>query len=149
MMYFTFYRAATLFLPLRGVFRYITMGPCIRLFLELTCVGLSTYDSMYYGSVSKSTMVQLASLYRKEAPENLEVRIIPIQQQQGGSDCGVFAAAVCVVLAQGGDPSMVRLRQNRMRMHLKGCFETGCITPFTASQRYTAPEQNQSRSISH
>ena len=88
------------------------------------------YDSMYYGSVSKNTMVQLASLYRKEAPENLEVRIISIQQQQGGSDCGVFAAAVCVILAQGGDPSMVRWRQNCMRMHLKSCFETGCITPF-------------------
>ena len=85
---------------------------------------------MYYGSISNSTKVQLALLYRKEAPENLEIRIIPIQQQQGGSDCGLFAAAVCVLLAQGGDPAIVRWRQNRMRKHLKDCFETGYITPF-------------------
>ena len=85
---------------------------------------------MYYGYISNNTKVQLASLYRKEAPEDLEVRLVSIQQQQGGSDCGIFAAAVCVKLAKGGDPSRVRWRQNRMRKHLKDCFETGCIIPF-------------------
>ena len=32
--------------------------------------------------------------YRKEAPHNLEVIVEPIQQQQGGCDCGLFSAAV-------------------------------------------------------
>ena len=81
---------------------------------------------MHHGSISNNTNVQLASLYRKEAPEDLEVRVVSIKQQ-GGSDCGVFA--VCVLLAKGGDPSMIRRRQNRMRNHMKDCFETGCIPP--------------------
>ena len=67
---------------------------------------------------------QLASLYRREFPDDLKINIAPIQQQHGGADCELFAAAVCLTLALGDDPTRVKWRQNRMRDHLKKCFET-------------------------
>ena len=65
---------------------------------------------MDYGSLSDRMKIQLASLYRREAPNNLDVNLEPIQQQQGGSDCGLFAAAVCITLAIGGNPTLMKWR---------------------------------------
>ena len=81
---------------------------------------------MYYGSITNKLKGQLASLYRKEAPHNLEVIVEPIQQQQGGCDCGLFAAAVCINLALGGNPTKTRWRQNRMREHLRYRMREHC-----------------------
>ena len=74
---------------------------------------------MYFGSLSDEVKVQFALLYRREAPHDLDVNFVQIQQQQGDSDCGLFAAAVCVTLAFGGDPTLVKWRQIGMRVHLK------------------------------
>ena len=68
---------------------------------------------MYYGSITTSLKEQLASLFLKDAPHNLEVIVEPIQQQQGGCDCGLFAAAVSINLAFGGDPTNNKWHQNR------------------------------------
>ena len=73
------------------------------------------YDSMYFGLLSDEVKVQLATLYRREAPRDLYVNLEQIQLQQGGSDCGLFAAAVCMTLSFGGDPTLVKWCQNRMR----------------------------------
>ena len=54
----------------------------------------------------------------------------PIQQQQGGCDCGLFAAALCINLAQGGNPAKNIWRQNRMREHLRQCLEAMYLTEF-------------------
>ena len=42
----------------------------------------------------------------------------------------VCSQAVCVTLALGGDPTLVKWRQNRMRVHLKECFEAMHLTEF-------------------
>ena len=93
---------------------------------------------MDYGSLSDRVKIQLASLYRREAPNNLDVNLEPIQQQQGGSDCGLFAAVVCITLAIGGNPTLVKWRQNRMRAHLKECFVAMHLTQFPSTQVKTA-----------
>ena len=92
------------------------------------------YDSMSSGSLSDQVKIQLASLYRREAPHNLDVNVERIQQQQGGSDCGLFAPAVCLTLAFGGNPTLVKWRQNRMRVHLKECFEAMHLIEFPSTQ---------------
>ena len=82
------------------------------------------YDSLYNDTVNLNVQTQLASLYRREYPENLPIQIEQIQRQQGIADCGLFAAAVCVTLALGDDPTAIHWRQIKMREHLKQCFET-------------------------
>ena len=83
---------------------------------------------MYQGYVNTNVQTQLASLYRREFPEDLSITVESIQQQNGGSDCGLFAAAICVALALGTNPTTLRWRQERMREHLKSCFESKIFT---------------------
>jgi len=57
----------------------------------------------------------------------LQVTTMNEPKQQGETDCGVFAVAVCTCLAFGG--KMV-VCQDRMRDHLLKCFEKKLLSPF-------------------
>ena len=50
------------------------------------------------GRTSEELDVQLALLYG-DGTGDLKVTFVPIQQQRGCADCGLFAAAVCLALA--------------------------------------------------
>ena len=96
---------------------------------RLTEEGVFLYDSAFSGRTSEELDIQLALLYANNA-SSLHVNVVPIQQQRGGSDCGLFAAAVCTVLASGGNPANIRWRQASMQRHLMKCIETENLTPF-------------------
>ena len=96
------------------------------------------YDSMYQDYVNTNVNIQLASLYRREFSEDLSITVELIQQQNGGSDCGLFAAAVCVALALGTNPTTLRWRQDRMREHLKSCFVSKIFTQFPSIPKKTS-----------
>jgi len=55
---------------------------------------------------------------------------IPVQQQENGSDCGVFAIAFDTCLVYGCDPKEYTFNISRMRPHLIECLRTGTITLF-------------------
>ena len=57
---------------------------------------------MYLGKQQQGIRYSTALLYRRES-EDLTIEIGQIQQQWGGADCGLFAAAVCIALAAGQD----------------------------------------------
>ena len=63
-------------------------------------VGIFLYDSYFSGKTSEELDIQLALLYAHHETE-LKVNIVPMQQQRGGADCGVFAAAVCLAITLG------------------------------------------------
>ena len=95
--------------------------------------NVSLYDSMMTGRTSEELDVQLSLLYGSCSGE-LNVTFVPIQQQRGGADCGLFAAAVCLAVTNGDDPALVRWKQNRMRSHLSGCFNNELLTPFPTTE---------------
>ena len=64
----------------------------------------------YAGRTSEELDVQLALLYG-DSTGDLNVSFSHIQQQRGGADCGLFAAAVCLALATGVDPETIQWRQ--------------------------------------
>ncbi|KAI6655647.1 hypothetical protein LOD99_11376 [Oopsacas minuta] len=107
----------------------------IELYTSLPVIG-ATFVPALPGSIQihhDGALHRIASridVNRKGGPEDLEVQQVPIRQQQRSSDCRLFAAAVCLFLAQGGDPAKVRWRQKRMRKHLRDCLETRNLTPF-------------------
>ena len=80
------------------------------------------------GRTTEELSVQLALLYGHDA--ELKLTIASIQQQRGGADCGLFAAAVCLTIATGGDPTQVCWKQARMRSHLSDCLNSEVLTPF-------------------
>lgn len=59
-----------------------------------------------------------------------------VQQQEGGSDCGLFAIANSLTLCRGEDPSMVQYQQAAMRTHLFASFQAGILTPFPSTERH-------------
>jgi hypothetical protein len=54
---------------------------------------------------------------------------LQVQQQEGGTDCGLFAIAFAVAWAFGEDLGR-RFDQKSMRNHLAKCFRVGHITSF-------------------
>ena len=63
-----------------------------------------------------------------------------MQQQRGGADCGVFAAAVCLAIASGADPAIIRWRQANMRIHLSQCIQDENFTPFPTVRKRGSKE---------
>ena len=94
---------------------------------------LSLFDSLLHNSTSEQLDIQLALLYRNEIA-NLIVTAQPLQKQKGIYDCGLYAIAVCIALANKQDPGNLRWRQEAMRTHLKNCILSEQITPLPSLQ---------------
>lgn len=58
-----------------------------------------------------------------------------VQQQKGGSDCGLFAIANSLTLCRGEDPRSVQYHQGQMRTHFFSCLQAGVLTPFPCVPR--------------
>ena len=61
-------------------------------------------DSLFPGSLTPSTEEQLVRLYRPAVRDScLMVTAVPVQQQEGGVDCGLFSIAAAYHSAMGDD----------------------------------------------
>ena len=88
------------------------------------------YDSLYPGMTHPLTM-QLVYLYKSIAKGGLLlVKLRCCQKQAGFVDCGLFAIANAVSLANGIYPGAVIFQQSQMRQHLKQCLERKQLTMF-------------------
>ena len=57
--------------------------------------------------------------------DEVEFRLVNIQHQSNGSDCGLFAIACATELAHDRDPPLLCVWETeRMRPHLRDCFES-------------------------
>ena len=81
---------------------------------------VTLYDSLMTGKTTEELDVQLALLYG-DGTGDLKVTLAPIQQQRGGADCGLIAAAVCLALATGVDPA--RMKSNHYDLKNRSIFE--------------------------
>ncbi|KAI8513594.1 hypothetical protein Bbelb_079180 [Branchiostoma belcheri] len=82
--------------------------------------GVTVYDSMYT-TVGISLRSQLVRLYKNHASVDegiLPVTVICAQRQVGSGDCGLFAVANAVALAEGQCPTDIVFEQTKMRKHL-------------------------------
>ena len=60
-----------------------------------------------------------------------------VQQQQGGTDCGLFAIAYALSLASGEDPTHIKFKQEEMRQHLIDCLQADTMLPFPVERTIT------------
>ncbi len=87
-------------------------------------------DSKCSSDFSSCLTHQLAQVYRKYIDNQVDdgretylpVRVLRVQQQSGGSDCGLFAIAFAVHLLQGNNIEEIEFDQKKMRSHLNYCF---------------------------
>ena len=80
-------------------------------------------------NISESTKDLLAQLIHTNQPFFI-VDIANVNRQSGAKDCGLFAIAYVTSLAFQQNPSLCVFEQNKMRQHLKMCFEKGKLVPF-------------------
>ena len=66
---------------------------------------------------------------------NTLYRYRPTQQQEGGSDCGLFAIAFAGVLASGCHPSSFKFKQSEMREHLRQCLVASQLSDFPTAKK--------------
>ena len=59
----------------------------------------------------------------EEVDPHLVVHVPPVQQQNGASDCGVFAIAFAVHKLLGDNLKEIEFDQDQMRNHLLGCLK--------------------------
>lgn len=90
------------------------------------------YDSLY-STLTDDLRKQLRDIYGPYLTNEfaqLNVIIPRVQNQYGSADCGLFAIATALELCQGRNPAAVMFDQDRMRQHLRHCFEQGTLTNF-------------------
>ena len=90
-------------------------------------------DSLSSG-LSANVEEQLARIYgrldKSEEDRGLTLHHVPVQQQSGNTDCGVFAVAFAYHAAIGDAIERITFDQGQMRNHLLRCFEEKKLSRF-------------------
>ncbi|CAH1272909.1 PKD2 [Branchiostoma lanceolatum] len=90
------------------------------------------YDSLSV-PMTPSLQTQLCQSYAAFVDQTrnaLTVFLPDVQRQKNVLDCGLFAIAWAVDIAEGQDVSRVVYDNRKMRSHMKTCFKQGNLTPF-------------------
>ena len=88
---------------------------------------VNLFDSLSHDIIEREVKEQVES---SMADSNVEITSMPVQQQQNGSDCGIFAIAFSTCIIFYLDPRDMTFDIPRMRPHLSQCLKDGIITPF-------------------
>ncbi|EDO41537.1 predicted protein [Nematostella vectensis] len=89
---------------------------------------VNIYDSLYNNVIADEIESQIICLMGPNVYPGLQV--VPVQQQQNGSDCGVFAAAFATSILHYIPPETVQFDLSKMRKHLFECLKAGIMEPF-------------------
>ena len=83
-------------------------------------------------SLSRITKKCMKSLYRLFVDETgkLVVSIVPVQKQNGGYNCGLFAIAFAAAILDGKSPEDEYFDVSKMRHHLIYCLVNETLIPF-------------------
>ena len=85
------------------------------------------YDSLFHEMVKDEVEEQTRSLL---ANDFVKSNVVPVHQQQNGSDCGVFASAYATCLVYMSDAAAVQFDIPKLRLHLSKCLNAGKMEPF-------------------
>ena len=99
---------------------------------NVECNGdtVKIYNSMNSTRLETNSkfMCQIAALVKCQ--NSVRVEYVTVKQQQGASDCGLFAIAFATSLCFGLPPENQNFVQSEMRAHLSVCFLEGKMSPF-------------------
>ena len=79
-------------------------------------------DSLFSGRIANHTKRQICCILNC-ASDELKVKVLPVQQQTNGVDCGVFAVAfVYHILSTKKTPTDISFEERRTRSHIVNCI---------------------------
>lgn len=92
--------------------------------------SVDLYDSLHTIPKESGSIAKQVCTILKSNQQRVTINVINVQRQDGYDDCGLFARAMATDLCAGKDPATVKYYQDRMRSHLKICFEKKCLECF-------------------
>ena len=120
-------------------------------FVQIICVGdnhwctvssidgeVKVYDSLYQ-SVSSHTLRIIASLVFSSASQ-LVVRMMDVERQSNGSDCGVLAIAFAYDICHGENPCTIRFDH---KSNLADCLEKCSLSRFPVAGKRRSSSMRQ------
>ena len=91
---------------------------------------VTLYDSLKQPPTSE-LLTQITSLYSPDPSIVPQINITRIEcKQKGVNDCGLFALAYAVDIAEGRNPAKFKYDQEKFRDHLFNCFMAHKLMPF-------------------
>ena len=78
----------------------------------------------------KRTSVSALCKYCTDKHGKLDLTYLPVQKQQDGHTCGLFAVAFAAEVVADKSPVEASFIVKEMRSHLNGCLEIQELTPF-------------------
>ena len=116
---------------------YIFVGGRHWICTACHCGGSSVHimdSKLLFHRITKSTELQIARIYNplhvSPPRTSLRVEILPVQQQDGCHDCGLFAVAYATEVCLGRRPESATFDQALMRQHLIKCLLNRRFSPF-------------------
>nr|XP_047133813.1 uncharacterized protein LOC124811932 [Hydra vulgaris] len=92
-------------------------------------------DSMFHGNIKKHVIRQICSIMNC-SKDILTVRVLPVQQQTNGVDCGLFALAFAQHIAYtSSNPSFVAFDSHMMRKHLLQSITENNLNDFPKTKK--------------
>jgi hypothetical protein len=70
---------------------------------------------------------------------------VEVEQQDGSKDCGLFALAYVLAIANYKDPAKLRFNQSSMRAHFNSCIQLGKFSEFESSYIDKEPTYTERR----
>ena len=87
-------------------------------------------DSHASEELDEDLVVQIASIYKCNG-NTLQIHQLPVQQQIGAVDCGLFAVAFAVAACELKEAvDLTCFDQSKMRQHLHDCLENRFLDSF-------------------
>ena len=81
--------------------------------------------------LGRMTLLQIAKIFKGDTDtQYLKLKVLPVQQQQGVLDCGLFSIAFATEVCSQMNPVKSVFNQKLMRKHLIQCLVAGVICPF-------------------
>ena len=110
---------------------------------KLHWIAISTYgcnegevcytDSLFKGRIANHTKQQIYAILNCDL-KHVKIKVLPVQQQSNGVDCGVFASAFCFhILSEKANPVGISFNESNFRHHLLHCLTASLISPFPKS----------------
>ena len=104
---------------------------------------VSTYDSLNQ-ELDSNVQNQICAFLKNEGT-TITVNKVPVQQQHGSVDCGLFVITNSVALCFGHEPNKLIFRYDKLRSHLVSCLESGQFTMFPLDVNVRQKKKTQKR----
>ena len=107
---------------------------------QSTNVAVQIFDSLFISlnkNLTGAVKIGVAQSFREVGAESVQFAYKSVQQQSGGTACGLFAIAFMISLVNGTDPTKMQYDQKAMRQHYINCLLRNHLSEFPTNSDHS------------